>query len=210
MCNLYDIGPSQGKRQESIWEQIVFRGLTQLRTKSIGIRKTDPGLVLLSETEHTTMRWGFLRAFNPAINNARSDKLATGMWQAAWSQGRRCIIPVAGYYEWTGPKGQKQTHHFSALQPDRWLWAAGIWEEHPEAGPCYSMITTCPSPKTGPYHDRMPALLPEDRLAHYLTTSDPRDILLPSLDLSIAPCENPLIKEKQPTKPAVEQLELWD
>ena len=27
-----------------------------------------------------------------------------------------------------------------------WLWAAGLWEEHPEYGRCHTMVTTAASP----------------------------------------------------------------
>jgi putative SOS response-associated peptidase YedK len=40
------------------------------------------------------MRWGFHRDFNPAINNARSDKLEGGMWKEAFHV-RRCVIPMS-------------------------------------------------------------------------------------------------------------------
>lgn len=36
-----------------------------------------------SDCQVEVMRWGFHRPFNPSINNARSDKLASGMWADA-------------------------------------------------------------------------------------------------------------------------------
>lgn len=38
------------------------------------------------------------------IINARMEKLPTGFWVGAFSNAR-CIVPMLGYYEWTGPKG---------------------------------------------------------------------------------------------------------
>ncbi|MDF1815328.1 MAG: SOS response-associated peptidase family protein [Verrucomicrobiales bacterium] len=192
MCNLYDIGPAEGKRNESTWEKIAFRGMTELRSKTFGIRKTDPGLVLVSEAEFEIMRWGFVRHFNPAINNARADKLSGGMWKPAWEEKRRCVIPVSTYYEWSGPAGQKQTHAFQPEQKGQWLWAAGVWEDSPDHGFCYSMLTTAGSGKTGHIHDRMPALLSMDDLPEFLQAPDPQHLLIPSCDVKFAFCENPL------------------
>ena len=202
MCNLYDIGPG-GHRNSTKWEQLVFDVMKDIE-KSVGIRKTDPGLVLVEGTqgkiEPIVMRWGFVRHFNPAINNARSDKLE-GMWGKAWEAGQRCIIPITTFYEWSGPKGHKQTHAFqSGEDPDRLLWAAGLWEENkdPEIGCCYSMMTTDASEQVEPIHHRMPVLLAEDNFEDYLEKDNPRELLAPwAKKLRIFPCWNPL---KNPAK----------
>ncbi|MDF1755279.1 MAG: SOS response-associated peptidase family protein [Verrucomicrobiales bacterium] len=192
MCNLYDIGPGEGKRNETTWEKLAFRGLKELRSKIFGIRKTDPGLVLTSGTNIETMRWGFVRSFNPAINNARSDKLEGGMWKSAWEEKRRCIIPMSTYYEWSGPTGDKQTHAFQASIAEQWIWAAGLWEDSAEHGYCYSMLTTAGSEKTSHIHDRMPALLTGNQLDEFLESDNPIHLIEPSSEVSIARCENPL------------------
>lgn len=194
MCNLYDLGPSRGKRLDTEWERIAFRGMSEFGGKPFGIRKTDPGLVLLSTAQWEAMRWGFSRPFNPAINNARSDKLAGGMWIQSWEARQRCVIPVSAYYEWSGgPPGKKQTYAFQPEgDPGHWLWAAGIWEDSPQWGSCYSMVTTEGSAKTSVIHDRMPALLAETDLEEFLESEDPRELLRPSHALIFSPCENPL------------------
>lgn len=107
MCNLYDIGPA-ANRNSAAWDRMVRDYLRQL-PKEFAIRRTDPGLVLLSGDKGRSedgvflevMRWGFKRPFSTAINNSRSDKLGSGMWNSAY-QERRCLIPMAGFYEWTG------------------------------------------------------------------------------------------------------------
>lgn len=185
MCNLYDIGPGPEKAEGWIAEAI--RALGEL-SKTTGLRKTDPGLVVTAELQPRVMRWGFHRAFNPAINNARAEKLVDGMWSEAFRE-RRCLIPLACFYEWSGPKGRKQTHRLRPPRPG-WLWAAGIWEDHAELGPCYSMVTTAANEAVAAIHDRMPALLaqPED----FLTASKPPG---PSaVPLAIEDCANPLTR----------------
>ena len=70
-------------------------------------------------------------------------------------------MPVSVYYEWgDGMGGRKQAYEISRPDDDDWLWIAGIWEENPELGNGYSMITTAAATSVGLIHDRMPAVLP--------------------------------------------------
>lgn len=198
MCNLYDIGPATAKQSRG-WERQAVEALGAL-PKKFGVRRTDPGLVLRRAPgsdglESVVMRWGFVRDFSNAINNSRVDKLGSGMWAAAWRE-TRCVIPVAAFYEWSGgEKGAKQTYALRG-EPGEWLWMAGLWEENPDHGPCFSMITTEGQGVIASIHDRMPAILPADRVEAFLEApvgSAPGE-LLDGLrtDLAMFPCLNPL------------------
>lgn len=70
------------------------------------VRKSDPGVVVRANGTAEVMRWGFPREFNPAINNARSDKLEGGMWREAFRE-RRCVIPMSAFFEWGPGQGVK-------------------------------------------------------------------------------------------------------
>lgn len=180
MCNLYDIAPVGTKRSRG-WGLEAAEAMERL-PKVYGIRKTDHGLVMRRDESARgglrleLRRWGFHRAFNPAINNARVEKLADGLWSSAWLSGRRCVIPVASFYEWSGPKGAKQTHAFQSAQADDsgegpatpWLWMAGLWEDDPEHGPRFTMLTTAASGAIATIHERMPAILPKTGVESYL------------------------------------------
>src|SRR5208337_1031808 len=49
-------------------------------------------------SEGVLLRWGLGRS---GTCNARIETLATSAdFRAAWKQGRRCIIPALGFYEW--------------------------------------------------------------------------------------------------------------
>ncbi len=79
------------------------------------------------------VRWGFCRSLNPSINNARSDKIGSGTWSDAYLD-RRCVLPVSLIFNWCeGIGGHKQAHEFRPAADD-YLWIAGLWEEHAEAG----------------------------------------------------------------------------
>lgn len=207
MCNLYDIGATQNKGRTR-WEKVVSESVDSLR-KVYNIRKTDPGVVGRlnenGEPEVEVMRWGFHRDFSPAINNSRSDHLTGRMWNKAWREKRRCLIPVSSFYEWTGPKGHKQTH--AIQEPEGgWLWMAGLWEQNREFGHCFSMITTSANDAMEDIHDRMPVILPVEAMDEFLTSEDPADLLAPTAaDLTIFPCLNPL-RMPEPSPPIREEF----
>lgn len=98
--------------------------------KLFGIRKTDPGLVVslrdslpVAEIRHR----GFARHYNPAVNNARCDKL-DGPWSLPWRKMERSLIPFSTWYEWSGPPGAKQNFAIQSQQRNELLWAAGLRE----------------------------------------------------------------------------------
>jgi putative SOS response-associated peptidase YedK len=119
------------------------------------------------------------------------------MWREAF-ENRRCLIPVSGYYEYTGPAGGKQAHLFTASGDD-WLWAAGIWEENSELGRCYSMIMTAANAFVSAIHHRMPALLAPDAMEPWLA-GEILSLAPSSVDLAVAKAANPLKRKPDNTQ----------
>ena len=166
------------------------------------IRRTDQAHVKLSTGELITMRWGFQRKGLGVINNTRSDNLKSPIWKEA-IENRRCLIPILSFYEWSGPKGNKQTHLFQSPNHD-YLWIAGLWEESSGFGPCFSMLTTEANSLVSPIHHRMPAIV---------TENDQKTFLLKGLEffkpapelLTTKKTVNPLLK----TTPTHIQNELF-
>jgi len=206
MCNLYDAGISPNTEPKA-WERRVVSAIAELKN-SLNIRKTDTGLVVRNrggEYNPSPMRWGFSRAFNPAINNARGDKLMQGFWNATWEQKQqRCVVPVSAFYEWTGGRGDKQTYAFRCSESGS-LWIAGLWEQNAEIedhdGRCFTMITTDANFAVSAIHNRMPAIIGDHQMEEFLSAENPIDLIRPwEGDLEIFPCENPL-KMTTPSPP---------
>ena len=86
MCNTYVIRPKRGAQGLA---QRVSEATARLASELV--RKSDLGVVVRAGGRAELMRWGFYRKFNPAINNARADKLEGGMWREAFHE-RRCVI----------------------------------------------------------------------------------------------------------------------
>lgn len=82
------------------------------------------------------------------------------MFRAAF-QGQRCVIPLAGFWEWPVRAGVK-TRVRIARKDDRPLLVAGLWNRTmtPD-GPLESctIVTRPPTADLVDVHDRMPALL---------------------------------------------------
>ncbi len=85
--------------------------------------------------ELVSMRWGLVpmwwqKALKsvPATFNARAEGIATKPMLRDAFKRRRCIIPASGFYEWTGGKGDKTPHLFSAADGSPILAFAGLWE----------------------------------------------------------------------------------
>jgi putative SOS response-associated peptidase YedK len=121
--------------------------------------------------ELVSMRWGLVPFFwkktlkeVPATFNARAETVAEKPMFRESFQRRRCIIPASGFYEWTGGKGDKQPHLFTAADGSPILALAGLWDRwrDPASGDeilSCTIIVTNASQWMMPFHDRMPVLL---------------------------------------------------
>jgi putative SOS response-associated peptidase YedK len=71
------------------------------------------------------MRWG---AGKHVRHHAPVESLATGAdFHASWKQGRRCIIPALGFYEWhMNPNGTTQPYYIHVDDQDVFGFA-GLW-----------------------------------------------------------------------------------
>jgi len=182
MCNAFNTAKNPKNIREAVYE-----------VESKLVRRTDQAHVRIPTGELVPMKWGFQRSGLGVVNNTRSDNLNSPMWKKA-IENRRCLIPILSYYEWSGPKGDKQTHVFQSPNHN-YLWIAGLWEESSELGPCFSMLTTEANPVVSPIHHRMPAIV---------TENDHKKFLLEGLEffkpgpelLTTEKVVNPLLKIK--------------
>ena len=198
MCTAYNLGKRKGNFPKRL-KKDARQQLDSIAESKL-MRPTLQGPVILPDGQLAEMRWGFSRKFSNAVVSAREDKLDSPMRQVAMRESR-CLIPLAAYFEWSGPTGQKRTHRFTSPEDD-WLWIAGIWEHHQEYGRCYSMITTEPTGVVRGIHSRMPAILSLDQTDAFLDGTMRNFDPAPGL-LAVADSANPLRKGRP------EQTELF-
>lgn len=83
---------------------------------------------------------------------------------------RRCIVPADGFFEWTGPKGDRRPFWFHAQGGGLLLFAA-IHHRAPE-GEGFAIVTTVANDVVAKVHDRMPAVLSPAQAALWLEGDD--------------------------------------
>ena len=94
-----------------------------------------------------------------ATFNARSETVSEkATFRSAWSDGRRCVIPAIGYYEWQKTQSGKQPY-FAGLADESTLFFGGLYEPARESV-CASctIITMQASEMMAPLHHRMPLM----------------------------------------------------
>src|SRR5215470_19741286 len=79
---------------------------------------------------------------------------------------RRCLVPASGYFEWTGPKTDRQPHYFTRAD-GKPMARAGLWDrwrskDKSETKETFTIVTTAPSQFAAQWHDRMPLILEPD------------------------------------------------
>lgn len=150
-----------------------------------------PGVVMREGEggrELVGMTWGFPLAMRgkqgqplkpKAVNNARTDKLATPFWSsAARNPAQRCLIPVTAFAEAVGTPGAMTRTWLSVPDADLFV-CAGLWRKSVEWGEVYSMVMTDARPDLLDIHDRMPVIL---------AASDQQTWLQAPLDEAIGLC----------------------
>lgn len=127
------------------------------------------------------VRWGLIPNWwkkplkeLPATFNARVETVADKpMFRGAY-MSCRCVVPASGFYEWTGPKGEKQPPYLRRRARPAYPSLAGLWERwrNPQTGEdvlSCSLIVTEPTKWMLPYHDRMPVLLQQAEIDRWLS-----------------------------------------
>ena len=143
--------------------------------------------------------WAKDRKIGSRMINARAETLAEKSAFKGLLRTKRCIVPMDGFYEWKpgeegGPvntKGQPLKQPMFIHRGDgELLTVAGLWTawkdvDDPEERWLHSatIITTAANATVRPIHDRMPAILPQERWAAWLDPgNDDLDALESMLD----------------------------
>ena len=115
----------------------------------------------------STMRWGFATAGRTPHINARVETvLGKRAFRDAFRR-RRCLVPAAGFYEWS-----KHQPHLIAPAGGGLLALAGLWERGGNDGLTCTILTTAANEVIRPLHDRMPVILDPGAWTDWLTGRD--------------------------------------
>ena len=188
--------------QSYTWEEVhrFLRMLTPSATPNLRPRYNIAPTTLIDVVtdrgngrELVSMRWGLIPGWwkkkanevGATFNAVGEEAASKPMFRSSF-KARRCIIPASGFYEWTGPKTDRQPHYFT--RGDGQILAfAGLWERwtNPENGEevlSCSIITIAASRWMSAYHNRMPAVLAESDFDGWLSGKAGSEVLQPAPD----------------------------
>lgn len=144
------------------------------------VRPTDPGLAVRAgqggQAELLTMRFGFPPPApkRPPVINFRSE----GREFRNGPASGRALIPVSGFYEFTGDRYPKTRWILRAADAP-FLALAALWRDRPD-GAAFALLTAEPGPDVAPYHTRGVIPLAPARWADWLSGQAPAaDLLQP-------------------------------
>ena len=146
------------------------------------VRPTDAGLAVRAAGDDAAalvaMRFGFPPPApkRPPVINFRSE----GRRFSNGPAGGRALVPVSGFYEFTGEKYPKTRWRLSGADGEPLalaaLWRAVALKDGP--GLAFSLLTAEPGPDVAPYHTRGVLPLPVAAWADWLFDRAPAETLL--------------------------------
>ena len=122
------------------------------------------------------MKWGYRLDTKYPLFNARSETAAEKpLFQEDW-QRHRCIVPASYYFEWS----QAPTKEKYAIQPENatMTWLCGLYHIN-DGLPYFVILTREPVGELKDLHDRMPLILPEDKIADWIKPENDPAFILP-------------------------------
>jgi putative SOS response-associated peptidase YedK len=187
-------------------------------SKSVAAFRTSKGEV---------MRWGLVPAWAKEFStqystfNARLETVdQKPAFRSAWRKSQRCLIPMLGYYEWTGPKGSKQPY-FIRGDANTGLVTAGLYDKwlapgDPTEDPLLScsIITKPANKRLEGIHPRMPVILTMEVAEQWMNEEnrDAKVLLMESQspELSFYPVAKAVGNSRAEGAELVNEIELGD
>ena len=144
-------------------------------TAQIAVFGADPSVLATGQA----MRWGMVPSWSNEFNsryatfNARLETVAEKpTFRSAWRKQQRCLIPMAGYYEWQTSADGKQPFYISDKNVGG-IVAAGLYEQWGDLEQPHLSCTIITRPadlNLSAIHARMPVMLTPQTANEWLST----------------------------------------
>ena len=136
------------------------------------------------------MQWGLVPSWSkdPSVGskmiNARSETITEKPSFRQSVPGRRCIIPMSGFYEWDRTDPKRKVPYFVTREDGHVMLVAGIWTPSPalEGRHTFSLITRESVDDLSHIHSRSPVELhAEDALEWMCNPVPPLELFQPEI-----------------------------
>lgn len=192
MCGRYFLDESPELRQ---YVEAMNRSPLMARSEGIAV---DSGEVFPSnivpavatnragERAVFPMKWGFSIPGGRPLINARAESAAEKPSFREAFAAHRCALPASGYFEWERtlmPSGRKRAGQKYRLKPagEGVTWLAGLYRVE-NGFPVFVVLTREASGDVRFIHDRMPVMLPTDKVSEWVhPASCPEKVLASAL-----------------------------
>jgi putative SOS response-associated peptidase YedK len=160
----------------------VFRNFNTAPTQSVAAVRLSPE----GKRQLVPFRWGLVPSWADDLSigqkliNARAETAPEKPSFRSAFKHRRCLLPAAGFFEWTGKAGKKQPY-FIISTDSKPLVFAGLWErweKGPEPVESCTILTTEANEFMRSLHTRMPVILAPGDFDRWLHNGD-RELLRP-------------------------------
>lgn len=145
------------------------------------IAPTDQHWILRTKREQRQLlaaNWGLVNSWQTDAKgafkqiNARSESVSARLAFRDAYVHRRCAVPADGFFEWVGTKEARRPIWFHAPHDDVLLFA-GLYESWHDPktdarARTFTILTTDANEIVAPVHDRMPVILPPERIDEWL------------------------------------------
>jgi putative SOS response-associated peptidase YedK len=135
------------------------------------VAPTDVAWIVERGADRRALRpatWNYLVAGGRPLINLRGENVGSGAGYRDAFTSRRCAVVTDGFYEWPLPKGGAPTFYHRA--DDGLVLLGGLFQRPKGADTHarFTVITTRPNALVARVHDRMPLILPVERLDEWL------------------------------------------
>ena len=143
-------------------DSLLARNYNTAPTHIVPILRNDDSTVIIDP-----MQWGLVPSWSkdPSVGskliNARSETITEKPSFRQSVPGRRCIIPMSGFYEWDRTDPKRKVPYFVTRADGRLMLVAGIWTASPalEGRHTFSLITRESVDDLSHIHNRSPVEL---------------------------------------------------
>ena len=134
--------------------------------RNYNVAPTDSPIVIVrgedGDRRIVHMSWGLpLQRLKKILPLARAESVSSKPSFKQSVEKRRCIVPVAGFYEWQDIGKKKRQPHYASTEG-----VMGLAAIHKSGH--FAILTTPSNTEMVHIHDRMPAVLPPDQFDAWL------------------------------------------